>query len=219
MSLQQLIILTAAVMLAVLAVSRLVRVDRGRAPHPEGKARLPFILAFLLLPPIVVEIVVLRPATSATQLHIVESILLYLGALALFSILMGIAALIIRQVVPGRSRPVLLLALVGSEADPADVPFDPGLTPVLAEDVELVDAANAAFPRGPEFAEQIDRAGFRVHWDALDAATGKLESQIADDHRLGVVVASTALATAKDARSRLDTLHRLAVDGGQAWAG
>jgi len=66
-------------MLAVLAVSRLVRVQRGLAPHPEGKARLPFILAFLLLPPIVVEVVVLRPATSATQLHIVESILLYLG--------------------------------------------------------------------------------------------------------------------------------------------
>lgn len=218
MSLQQLIILTAAVMLAVLAVSRLVRVQRGRAPHPEGKARLPFILAFLLLPPIVIEVVVLRPATSATQLHIVESVLLYIGALVLFSVLMGVAALIVRQVVPGRSRPLLLLALVGSEADPDDVPFDPALTPELAEDVGLVDTANAAFPRGPEFAAQIDRDGFRVRWDALDAATGRLESQIADDHRLGVVVASTALATARDARSRLDTLHRFAVDGGQAWA-
>lgn len=219
MSLQQLIILTAAIMLAVLAVSRLVRVQHGRAPHPEGRARLPFILAFLLLPPIVVEVVVLRPATSATQLHVVESILLYLGALALFSILMGVAALIIRQFVPGRSRPLLLLALVGSEGDPDDVPFDPALTPVLAKDVDLVDTANAAFPRGPEFAGQIDLDGFRVRWDALDAATGQLETQIADDNRLGVVVASTALATARDARSRLDTLHRLAVDGGQAWAG
>jgi len=218
-SLQQLIILTAAIMLAVLAVSRLVRVQHGRAPHPEGRARLPFILAFLLLPPIVVEVVVLRPATSATQLHVVESILLYLGALALFSILMGVAALIIRQFVPGRSRPLLLLALVGSEGDPDDVPFDPALTPVLAKDVDLVDTANAAFPRGPEFAGQIDLDGFRVRWDALDAATGQLETQIADDNRLGVVVASTALATARDARSRLDTLHRLAVDGGQAWAG
>ena len=38
------------------------------------------------------------------------------------------------------------------------------------------------------------------------------------DHRLGLAVTSTVEATAVDARSRLDTLRRLAVDHGQAWA-
>jgi hypothetical protein len=218
MSLQQLIILTAAAVLVVLALSRLVRVHFGRSPHPSGRARLPFILALLFLPPIAIEAVVLRPSTSATQLHIIESVLLYLGALALFSILMGIAALIVRLVAPGRSRPVLLLALVGSEGDPDDVPFDPALTPGLAESVAHVETANAVFPRGPEFSAQIDRVGFRDDWDSLDAATGTLEGQIADDHRLGVAVASMATTTAKDARSRLDTLRRMATDEGQAWA-
>ncbi len=218
MSLQQLLMVTAAGMLAVLAVSRLVRVHLGLSPHPEGRARLPFILAFLFLPPIVVEAVILRPTTSAAQLHVIESVLVYLGALAGFSILMGIAALIIRLVAPGRSRAVLVLALVGSEADPNDYLFEPTLTTELAESVALVDGANGAFPRGPEFPAQIDRVGFRAAWDALDAATGTLEGQIADDHRLGVAVASTATATAKDARSRLETLRRLAVDHGQVWA-
>ncbi len=218
MSLQQLLIVTAAGMLAVLATSRLVRVHFGRSPHPEGKARPLFILVFLFLPPIVLEAVILRPATSAAQLHIIESVLVYLGALAAFAMLMGIAALIFRLIAPGRSRPLLLLALVGSEADPNDVPFDPALTPELAESVALVDRANAAFPRGREFAAQIDRPGFRVAWDALDAATGTLEERIADNHRLGVAVASKATDTAMDARSRLDTLRHLAGDHGQAWA-
>jgi hypothetical protein len=218
MSLQQLIILTAAVVLVVLAASRLVRVHFGRSPHPGGRARLPFLLALLFLPPIVVEIAVLRPVTTATQLHIIESVLVYLGALALFSALMGAVALIARLVAPGRWRPLLLLALVGSEGDPDDVPFDPSLTPGLAESVAVVDTANAAFPRGPEFAAQIDRVGFRTDWDSLDAATGTLEGRIADDHRLGIAVASMATTTAKDARNRLDTLRRMATDEGQAWA-
>jgi hypothetical protein len=218
MSLQQLIILTAAGVLVVLAVSRLVRVHFGRSPHPSGRARTPFILALLFLPPIAVEVVVNRPTTSATQLHIIESVLVYLGALALFSVLMGAAALVVRLVVRGRMRSLLLLALAGSEADPDDVPFDPALTPGLAESVALVDTANSVFPRGPEFPAQIDRAGFRNAWDSLEAATGTLEGQIAEDHRLGVAVASTATTTAKDARSRLDTLRRLAGEDGQAWA-
>ena len=218
MSLQQLLIVTAAGMLVVLAVTRLVRLHLGRSLHPAGKARIPFILAFLFLPPIVVEAAVLRPATSAAQLHVIESVLVYLAALVVFSILMGIAGLIVHMVAPGRSRRLLLVALIGSEGDPSEVPFDPALTPALAESVTLVDGANAAFPRGPEFAAEVDRVGFRGSWDALDAATGTLEGRIADDHRLGVAVASTASATAVDARSRLDSLRRIAVDQGQAWS-
>jgi hypothetical protein len=218
-SLQELVILTAATTLIMLAISRVLRVRAGRSPHPDGRARLPFLLTFLFLPPVVVEVVVvLRPTTSATQLHIIESVLLYLGALFAFMILMGVAALIAGEIAPGRWRPMILLALAGSEPDPNDVVIDPAFTPKLAGDVVLVDTANAAFPRGPEFAAQIDRTGFRVDWDALDAATGTLEGQIADDHRLGVAVGSKATTTAQDARSRLDTLRRLAVDGGQALA-
>ena len=218
MSLQQLVILTAAGTLIVLALSRVYRVRAGRSPHPEGRARLPFLLTFLFLPPIVVEVIVLRPTTSATQLHIIESVLLYLGALFVFMILMGAGAIVASEIAPGRWRPVLLLALAGSEPDPNDVVIDPALTPELADGVALVDTANAAFPRGPAFAGQIDRAGFRVDWDVLNAATGTLEGQIADDHRLGVAVGSKASTTAQDARGRLDTLRRMAVDGGQVWA-
>ena len=159
-----------------------------------------------------------NPTGAEGQLHGIESILLYLSALAGFLILMGIAALIVRLVVRGRARPVLMLALVGSLPGPDDVPVDAALTPDMAESVELVDVANAAFPRGPEFAEQVDRPGFRAAWDSLDAATSALEERIAEKHRLGVGVAYRATATARDARSRLDTLRRIAADQGQAWA-
>ncbi len=218
MTLQQLLIVAAAGMLVALAVSRLIRVHLGRSPTPEGKARPLFVLAFLFVPPIALE-VLFNPTAAEGQLHGLESVLLYTIALAAFSILMGIAALIVRLVAPGRSRPLLLLALVGTEGDPDDVPVDPPLTVKLADGVGLVDTANAVFPRGPEFANQIDRAGFRVAWDRLDAVTGTLESLIADDQRLGLGVASAATGTARDARSRLETLRRLSVDHGQAWAG
>jgi hypothetical protein len=113
----------------------------------------------------------------------------------------------------------LLLALVGSEGDLDDAPFNPPTTAKLAEILALVDRANAIFPRGPEFPVQINREGFRFAWDALDSATGTLEGQIADDYRLGLGVARAAEATAEDARSRLDSLRRFAVVNGQAWAG
>lgn len=218
MALQQLLIFTAVSMLVVLAVTRLVRVQLGRSPHPAGKARLPFTLAFLFLPPIVVEAAVLRPMTSAAWLHAIESVLVYLGTLVVVSILMGIAALIASRVATGRPRRVLLLALVGSEPDPDDVPFDPALTPELAESVAAVDVRNAAFPRGPEFQMQIERAGFRNAWDALDKATSSLEARIAHDRALRLAVASEATITAEDARSRLDALRHLAIAHGQAWA-
>ena len=218
MSVQEVLIITAFGVLVLLAVSRVVRVRSGRSVHPEGRARLLFLLALLFLPAIIVEVVLLRPVTSAAQLHIVESELVYLAALAVFSLLMGIAALVAQLAVHGRLRPLLLLALVGSEPDPNDVPFDPALTPELAESVAEVDQANAVFPRGPEFAAQIDRPGFRSDWDALETATEALEGRIADDQRLGVAVASSAKAAALDARGRLDTLRRLAGEEGQAWA-
>jgi hypothetical protein len=131
---------------------------------------------------------------------------------------MWIAAVIVQLVARGRIRPLLLVALVGNEGDPEDVPYDPPVTAKLAESVAIVERANAVFPRGHEFPLQIDRAGFRFAWDALDSATGTLEDRIADDHRLGLAVASEAAAAAADARSRLDTLRRLAVDRGQVWA-
>ena len=217
MTLQQLSILAAAVMLVALAVMRVVRVRLGRSPHPEGKARLPFLLAFLLAPPIALEVVT-DPSAKQGQLHGIETVLVYLGALAAFSILMGIVALVVRLVIHGRARRTLLIALVGSEGDVDDVPFVPALTPALVADLERVDATNAVFPRGPDFATQIDRPGFRGAWDALDEATRTLETQIDDDRRLGLPVAYQATSTAADARNRLDTLHRLAVESGQDWA-
>ncbi len=217
MSLQELTIVTAAVMLVALGAMRVIRVRRGRTAHPAGKARLPFIIVFLLVPPIILELIT-DPTAKQGQLHGIETVLVYLGALVGFSILMGIAALVIRSVVHGRARSPLLLALTGSEGDVDDVPFVATLTPALADDLERVDATNSVFPRGPEFATQIDQPGFRGAWDALDEATRALETQIEDDRRLGLPVAYQATATAADARNRLDTLRRLAAESGQAWA-
>jgi hypothetical protein len=147
-----------------------------------------------------------------------SSVPVYIGILLALVIVMWLAAVLVQLVARGRIRPLLLVALVGSEGDPEDVPYDPPVTAKLAESVALVDRANAVFPRGHEFPLQVGRAGFRFAWDALDTATGTLEGRIADDHRIGLAVASGAAATAVDARSRLDTLRRLAVDGGQVWA-
>lgn len=162
------------------------------------------VVAALLAPPI--------------ALGAVSSLPVYIAVLLALVVLMWIAAVVVQLVARGRIRPLLLVALVGSEGDPEDVPYDPPVTAKLAESVALVDRANAVFPRGPDFPLQVDRAGFRFAWDALDDATGTLEGRIADDHRIGLAVASAAVATADDARSRLDTLRRLATDGGQVWA-
>ena len=217
MTLQQQLILAAAVVLGAVAVMRVVRVHYGRSPHPEGRARILFILAVAFVPPIALEILT-NPTGGAGQLHGIESVFLYLATLLGFIIVMAIAALIVRLVARGRVRQILLLALVGNVPEPDDAPLDAALTPDMAETVELVEVANAAFPRGPEFAEQIDRPGFRASWDALDVATSALEERIAEKRRLGIGVAYRATATARDARSRLDTLRRMAADEGQAWA-
>jgi hypothetical protein len=215
MSLQQLLILAVASMVA-LAVSRVIRVHIGRAPHPEGIAKPLFILGFLVVPPMVLGAVIQPTSDQLRGVGWVPPYILMVIALVIF---MGTLAVVARLIAPGRSRPLLLLALAGNEGDPNDVPFDPPVTARLAESVAVVDRTNAVFPRGLEFPSQIDRVGFRVDWDSLDAATGTLEGRIEDDYRLGLPVASKVRATAADARGRLDTLRGLAVAHGQAWAG
>jgi len=198
------LLIIAVVAMAGLVTLRLVRVRLGRAPHPEVRGSR-FLIFGLMVAPLV-------------ALGAVSSVPVYVAILIGLTVLMWVAAIVVQLVARGRIRPLLLLALVGSEGDPEDVPFDPPVTAALAESVAQVDRANAVFPRGHEFPLQIGRSGFRFAWDALDTATGTLEGKIADDHRIGLAVASSAAATAVDARSRLDTLRRLAVDGGQAWA-
>jgi hypothetical protein len=217
MSMLQLIILAVVAMIG-LAALRVTRVHSGRSPLPEGKARLPFMLAFVIVPPLLLDRLV-APGSTGSLLSGAPSVLIYGVILLGLSVLMWIAAVVAQLVAPGRSRPLLLLVLVGHEVDPSDAPYDPPVTAQLAASVALVDGANAAFVRGPGFAAEIDRPGFRRGWDALDAATTTLESQISDDNRLGLGAAATATAAAKDARGRLDTLRRLAEVEGQAWAG
>jgi hypothetical protein len=199
----QLVMLAVAAMFG-LATLRLVRVHLGRTPLPEVRGMRLIVLAALLSPLIVVGAF--------------SSVPVYIGILLALVIVMWLAAVVVQLVARGRIRPLLLVALVGSEGDSEVLPYDPPVTAKLAESVALVDRANAVFPRGHEFPLQIDRSGFRFAWDALDAATGTLEDRIADDHRIGLAVASAAVAAADDARSRLDTLRRLAVDRGQVWA-
>jgi len=217
MSMLQLIILAVVAMLG-LAALRVTRVHVGRSPLPEGKARLLFILTFVIVPPLLLDRLV-APGSAESQVGGAPAVLLYGVILVALSILMWIAAVVAQLVAPGRARPLLLLALVGHQVDAGDAPFDPPVTAQLAASVAVVARANAAFVRGPGFAAEIDRPGFRDGWDALDVATATLESQIADDTRLGLGAASEATATARDARSRLDTLRRLAAGEGQAWAG
>jgi hypothetical protein len=214
MFLQLLILAVAAT--AYLVILRSLRGYRGLTPLPEGRARLLFFFALLFMPPIALDVVG-RPTMAAGELQAIVSVPLYLAILGALAFLMGLLALVVRLVVHGRPRRLLMLALVGSEGEP-DLVADPPLTAVLAESLALVDRTNAAFPRGLEFPLQVDRDGFRGAWDALDAATRTLEGRIADDSRLGLAVASAAKSMAGDARGRLETLRRLAVDHGQAWA-
>lgn len=214
MPLPQLFVLAVAAMIG-LAAMRLVRVHLARVPHPDGRYRIPFILAFLVVPPIVLGALI-DPATR--PFGGIAWVPMYVALLAAIAIVMWMAAVLVRERAPRRARPLLLLALVASEGEHLDDGFDPPLTAGLAESQSHVDAANAVFPRGLEFPAQIDRAGFRPAWDALDAATRTLEGRIADDEDHGRRVASSATASAEDARGRLETLRQLASDGGQAWA-
>lgn len=201
-----------------LAAFRTARADNDRSPLPDGKAKYAVILAFLFLPPLVLGALVGPPTTTAAPIRGTPGLLPYLAVIITLATFMWIVATTIRFVAPGRSPRLLLIALSGSEEDPDDFPFDPPLTPELEAAVAKVDRHNAVFPRGASFPAQIDRTAFRSEWHALDAATSALEGRIAEDRRNGVLVASSATATAGDARSRLETLRRLAFDHHQAWA-
>lgn len=198
------ILLIATLAMAGLAALRLVRVLRfGRTPLPDGRGRTLFLLAFVLVPPL--------------AMGGLGAVPVYVGVIAALVILMWLAAVIIDRLTASRTGQVIRLALVGSEGDPIDSGLTPA-TPRLSESIGLVARANAVFPRGLEFPKQIDRSGFRDDWNRLDDATRTLEGQIADDHRLGLGVSSSATVLAEDARSRLETLRRFAGDHGQAWA-
>ena len=202
----QLFILGVAAM-AALAVSRVVVDNIGRAPRLDGIRSLLVIVAFLFVPPIAYSLVMEPGAGGVRAFALVP---LYGVLLAGIVVVMWFAAQVVRSVARGRARPLLLLALVGNKGENDDVPFDPPVTVSLALSVAQVDRANAVFPRGPDFAAQVERSGYQFSWDALDTATRTLETGIADDRRRGLPVASGAISTALDARNRLDTLKRLA---------
>ncbi len=212
------LVVFAALSMVGLAALRLVRVHLGRTPLPDGPGRRLFLVGFVIVPPLALG-ALLQPTTDAGVLRGVTFLPIYLGAMAVLVIVMAIAAFVIGSLVHSRSGRLARLALAGVEADPArDVPSDPPITAQLAQCVGNCDKANAAFPRGSEFPAQVDRAGFRADWDRLDAATGALERSIASERLLAIGVAAKAEATARDARNRLDTLRRIAVQGGQTWA-
>jgi hypothetical protein len=212
MSVLQLTILAIGAMGAV-AILRLVRVHYGRTAFPEH-GRL-FVVALVILPPVALAALTDRSAGAIGGLTSVPLFAVLLGGVA---IVMGIVGMVARRVAPGRLRPLLSLALTGGDRGEGDARFDPPLTAKLAESVASVDQANGAFPRGLEFPLQVGREGFRAAWDRLSEVLQRLEALIAADQKVGVVVAAKAVTTALDARSRLDSLRRIASDEGQAWA-
>ena len=214
----ELLVFLAVVAMIGLGIARLVRVRLGRTPLPQGMSKLVLMLAIVVVPPMVLSPLV-DPAGGV--LGGLAWLPLYVAMFVVLAIAMSLLAQLVGFLARGRLRrlgALVVLALVGYEGDPDALELDPPITALLAESVARVNRANVAFPRGPEFPAQIDRAGFRSAWDALDAATTTLEDRIADDGRLGLTIARAASATAKDARGRLDTLRRMAGDHGQAWA-
>lgn len=204
------LLLVALVAMASLAALRLLRVRLGHGPAFAGFPRLVFILAFVLGPPLVYGALT-SSATDSSLLRGLASVPIYAAALVGILALMWLAAVALSMVMSGRPRRVMLLALVGRHGDPDDLPSNPPLTPRLTQSVALVRRANEAFSRGVAFPDEIDRPGFRGDWDALDAATRTLEGQIAEDRAHGLGVANVAADMSEDARSRLNTLRRLAV--------
>lgn len=155
--------LVAGVAMIALAALRLVRVMRfGRTPLPAGIGRWPFLAGFLLVPPIV--------------LGGLGAVAPYIGIVVALVVAMWIVAAVIDKPQMSRGGWLVRLALMGGEGDGLDIGLIP-VTPRLAESIGLVSRANAAFPRGHEFAGQVDRAGFRGDWDALDDATRTLEGR------------------------------------------
>ena len=198
------LVLLGIVAMAGLATLRVVRFRRGLTPLPDIRGKRLLLLAFVVVPPVVVGGIGALP--------------MYVAIIAVLAIAMWIAAQVVGMVAHGRTARLIQVALAGREEDKYAVRADAAVTAELAESVRIVDRANAAFPRGAAFPTQVSRAGFQDDWDRLDGATRSLEDRIAVDRTLGLAVSSGATRAADDARSRLDTLRRLAGDQGQAWA-
>ena len=206
------VLVLATIAMAGLALLRLVRVHLGREPLPER--RVLFLLGFVFVPPIVLA--ALAPSGEG-QLPGAALAPVYAVIVAGLATLMWLAAMVVQRVANGRPRSLLSIALVGNDGGLTAAQLDPPVTAPLATSMAAVDRTNAVFPRGLEFPTQIDRPGFRSAWDALDVTTAALEGQIAEAEGHGVAVASAAIATAEDARSRLNTLRRLTTDEGRVW--
>ena len=217
MSLQLVAFLAAAAVLGLFALSRVVRVRRGLEARVYGWKMWLLVFGVVVVVPIAIAVAG-ASAGGKGGAPFLETAIAYELSLLLFVVLMGIGGALVRRFVLGKSRPVLLLALVGREPSAADIPFDPPMTDAIRASVNLVDARNAVFPRGRGFMEQTDLPGFQSAWNALDEATRSLEGLIAEGVGLGTGVAMQATETAGDARSRLETLHRAAAARGQAWA-
>jgi hypothetical protein len=198
------LILLGIVAMAGLATLRVVRFRRGLTPLPQIRGKRSLLLAFVVVPPVVFGGITALP--------------MYVAIIAVLAIAMWIAAQVVGAVAKGRTGRLVQIALAGREEDRYAIRADAAVTTELAESVRIVDRANAAFPRGAAFPAEVSRAGFRDDWDHLDGATRSLEEQIAVDRKRGIAVYSGATRAADDARSRLDTLRRLAGDQGQAWA-
>ena len=187
--LQQVFLLAVVAMIG-LALLRLARVHRDRSPLPEGRGRTVFLVAFLVVPPFV------------------------LGALSRMAAgqdpVGGIAWVPIYVPDRGRAR--------APHGDRRHRRRDRGTPPVPTPAARRADrqrgrselarvrsagddqargerwrSSTAGTPRSREaveFAAEVDRAGFRSDWDALDAATHALEGRMAEDRRLGLGVAS-----------------------------
>jgi hypothetical protein len=211
-----LLLLLVLAALAALAVGRVIRVRTGHEPQPDGGRMIVLAIFAFLVPPIALQ-TLLVPVPTKGQLDGVSATMLF-GVLVLgFFVAMWIAARVTAKFAPANLRPLLLLALSGDET-PANMPFDAAMTGSLLEGTALVDTRNAAFPRGRDFLDQVNRPDFRAAWDSLDAATKNLEAGIAEAGRLHLGVAPRASQTATDARARLDVLRIDAAGHGQAWA-
>jgi hypothetical protein len=211
MSFQLLLVLVAVLAFVGLGALRIGRV-RAHRDAPDGWLRFGFVAAFLLIPPIVLQVVLAPKGIDA-----VGAVTLYVGAVVLLWVLTWVVALLVARFAPVEGRQMMLLALIGRDTS-GIVPFDPPMTATLAAEVEAVDLLNAAFPRGHAFMAQVSMPGFRTTWEALDTATRTLEDDISEQRRLHLGVSEQAIETANDARGRLDTLRRDAATGGQAWA-
>ena len=203
--------LIAVVAMTGLAILRLVRVHRGHTPLPEGKSRTAFLIAFLVVPPVVLKAVLL-PTPSGSPIGWFLWVPLYAVILGLLVVAMTIAAMIVERTVNGRWRRPLMLALVGSEGDPEDIPFDPPVTTGWPSAWRWSTGPTRRFPAASRSRARSSAPTSDEAWGALDGATSSLEGSIADDRRLGLGIATAASATALDARGRLDTLLGLAND-------